>query len=663
MEQKKNDFKGKAEILAPAGSRASFLSAIAAGADAVYCGLKQFSARMAAANFSFEELAALTQLAHDRGTKVYVAFNTLVKPGELGKVELFLKRLKHEIDPDALIVQDLSLAPLARKAGFKKELHLSTLANVSFPEALKLVRQKLDVCRTVLPRELNIDEIRQMAAACPQGLGLEVFVHGALCYGVSGRCYWSSYFGGKSGLRGRCVQPCRRRYRIAGDEGRFFSCQDLSLDVLVKVLHGIPQIRAWKIEGRKKGPHYVYYTVTAYKMLRDQGGDPQKKRAALKLLEMALGRVSTHYGFLPQRPQNPVKVSKQTGSGFLMGYVQGPQGQPYVIPREALMAGDVLRIGYEDDAWHTVRRVRRAVPAKGRYHLKAFYRDRRIKGVPVFLVDRLESHLGQMISRLESELVIKAPRKHTFVQAPQSLRKSARSSVGKAAPWEMRVHRSATQEGANASGIWLSPEALSACPKSLIKKRWWWLPPVVWPEKSGLLHETIDKARHLGAHRFVLNIPWQSVFFKSRGQATLWAGPFCNIANGQAIQSLKQMGVSGVVVSPELGKREYLALPAQSVLPLGIVLSANWPLCISRTLADNFKEKTPFTSPKGESAWTAQYGSDYWLFPNWQVDLRQQKRALVEAGYTLLVHMAEPVPRSVKIKRRPGLWNWELGLK
>ncbi len=102
MNLQKNNHPTKPEILAPAGNRASFLSAIAAGADAVYCGLKQFSARMAATNFTFEELAALTRLAHTRGIKVYVAFNTLVKPGELDQAEMFMRRLEHEVNPACL---------------------------------------------------------------------------------------------------------------------------------------------------------------------------------------------------------------------------------------------------------------------------------------------------------------------------------------------------------------------------------------------------------------------------------------------------------------------------------------------------------------------------------------------------------------------------------
>ena len=664
MKSIQSNTESRPEILAPAGNRASFLAAIAAGADAVYCGLKQFSARMAAPNFTFEELAALTRLAHARGIKVYVAFNTLVKPAELGRAEIFLQRLKYDVDPDALIVQDLSLLALARKTGFKKELHLSTLTNVSFPEALNLVRHDLSVDRVVLPRELNIDEIKMMAEACPEDLGLEVFIHGALCYGVSGRCYWSSYFGGKSGLRGRCVQPCRRRYRGEHGDERYFSCQDLSLDVLVKVLLTLPQIRTWKIEGRKKGPHYVYYTVSAYKMLRDEGSDPRKKRAALELLAMALGRVSTHYGFLPQRPQNPIDLSAQTGSGLLLGHIQGSKHEPYLVPREALMTGDVLRIGYEDDAWHVVRRMKQFVPARGRYHLKALSRDRRIKGAPVFLVDRQEDHLRDMLVKLEKELVIGEPLKHNPGRTTVPLEKTRRPINPKESVADMWVERDpVSKNNSGETGFWLSPESMASCQEARAGKIWWWLPPVLWPGQAKTLRELVGLAVNSGARRFVLNMPWQSVLFESGRRLTLWAGPFCNIANGFAVDALKHLGFSGAIVSPELGNKDYLALPAQSVLPLGIVLSANWPLCISRTLAEQFTEGMPFTSPKGETAWAVKYGQDFWLFPNWKVDLRKKRELLAAAGYTVFVHLSEPVPKAVSIKQRPGLWNWKLGLK
>ena len=203
------------EILAPAGDAPSFLAALAAGADAIYLGLKHFSARMQAENFGLTELSRLTDLAHAENARVYVAMNTLVKPGEPAQAYRLAARLARQVRPDGLIVQDLAMLDLARQAGYEGGLFLSTLANLTHPESLIQAKQ-LGADRVILPRELSIDEIRAMGEACPEGLDLECFVHGALCYCVSGRCYWSSYMGGKSGLRGRCVQPCRRVYRQGG---------------------------------------------------------------------------------------------------------------------------------------------------------------------------------------------------------------------------------------------------------------------------------------------------------------------------------------------------------------------------------------------------------------------------------------------------------------
>ena len=131
------------EILAPAGNKASFLAAVAARADAIYCGLKLFSARMEAKNFTLEEFVALVRLAHKQGVKVFVALNSLLKPGDLAQAGQMLDQLQHRVKPDAIIIQDLALVPLVKQTGFAGEIHLSTLANVSFPKALQIIRQKL----------------------------------------------------------------------------------------------------------------------------------------------------------------------------------------------------------------------------------------------------------------------------------------------------------------------------------------------------------------------------------------------------------------------------------------------------------------------------------------------------------------------------------------
>jgi len=647
-------------ILAPAGNKASFLAALAAGADAVYCGLKQFSARMEAKNFSVEELVPLTHLAHDKGIKVYVALNSLLKPGDLDRAGRLLEQLKRWVKPDALIIQDLSLVQLARQTGFSGGLHLSTLSNVSFATALKLVRKNIKVDRIVVPRELSIDEIKDLALACPKGLDLEVFIHGALCYGVSGRCYWSSYFGGKSGLRGRCVQPCRRVYTQNEQSKRFFSCQDLSLDVLVKILLPIPKVRAWKIEGRKKGPHYVFYTVKAYQILRDHGSDPKMKKVALQLLSRTLGRTGTHYNFLPQRPQDPVKLDIQTGSGLLVGTVKRGNQKPYLIPREELLTGDVLRLGYEDESWHGINRVGKYVPKGGRFFLKPSSKKRPAKGVPVFLTDRLEKSLEDMLSKLEEEL-IKTPGLKISPSAFNA--RLPKRSRKRATVFDLHVSRKPGKaKPSDRTGLWLPIESKKGLSRNFVSGLWWWLPPVIWPEAEKKIKGDIDFVLNNDGRNFVLNAPWQIALFSVKKGLNFWAGPFCNTANVLAISALDSLGFKGVIVSPELSRDDYFLLPKQSPLPLGIVISGNWPMCVSRTLSENLKTDRPFASPKGEKAWASKFGSDYWVFPNWIFDIRSKQDKLKRAGYSLFVHLVEELPKDVKLKKRPGLWNWEIDL-
>lgn len=651
------------EILAPAGNRDAFLAALAAGADAIYCGLRQFSARMEAKNFQSGQLASLVRLAHEKGTRVYVTFNTLVKSGELELAAEIFNDLAHRVKPDGVIIQDPGVREVIRQTDFAGEVHLSTLANVTFPAALKWLKDQFFVDRVVMPRELDIDELKTMAGACPKGMALEVFVHGALCYGVSGRCYWSSYMGGKSGLRGRCVQPCRRIYTHGKGPGkRYFSCRDLSLDVLVKVLKGIPEIAAWKIEGRKKGPHYVYYTTRAYRLLRDQGADPEMKKTALQLLERSLGREGTHYHFLPQRPQNPVNVQQQTGSGFLVGAVKGGKARPFIVPKEALLPGDVLRVGYEDDRFHAVYRLRKHVPKKGKFYLKTGPGKAPEKGAPVFLTDRREKALADMIRSL-GESVDDAPHRQPQKPPPVRLHFPRKARRERTAVRHLNVYRGLYQRKVTPSmGIWLSENAISRLSPKVVPKIGWWLPPVIWPRNADSVVRLVGRARKMGARRFFLNSPWQMGLFPNRDRLKLWAGPFCNIANAFALKSLAEMGFDGAVVSTELGGKDYLALPAHSPLPLGVVVSGNWPLCVSRIVSDGIVPKEAFTSPRREQAWVTQFDSDYWIFPNWALDLGHLQKKLEKAGYRLFVHLKEPVPKNVQMKKRPGIWNWKVEL-
>ncbi|MFZ5812653.1 MAG: U32 family peptidase [Thermodesulfobacteriota bacterium] len=652
----------KPEILAPAGDPASFLAALAAGADAVYCGLKHFSARMLARNFSVGELARLAELARKKGRRTYVALNVMVKPDEMDKAGRMVGRLVDQVGPEGLILQDIGMAKIARLAGFAGELHLSTLANVSHPVGLSTAAD-LGFSRVVVPRELSVDEIRAMAEACAPGMALEVFVHGALCHNVSGRCWWSSFMGGKSGLRGRCVQPCRRMYEHRGQQGRFFSCLDLSLDVLARTLLPIPNIAAWKIEGRKKGPHYVFHTAAAYRLLCDEPDDPAAKKAALDYLDQALGRPGTNYGFLPQRPKNPVDHRDRTGSGLAAGKLsRSGQGGFQLSARIPLLAGDLLRVGFEDAPGHQVIRMSRSVPKGGRYSLRFEPDQRPESGTPVFLIDRRSPELARILENMEAELAAVPEREAAGVEVsikpPKPYRPARRVAPAVVNVWR---HPDLTKEK-GALGVWVSLSRAHNLPLGRAKSTWWWLPPVIWPNEESEFAGLVELLLSRGAERFVANAPWQRALFPKDVKAVLWAGPFCNIANPMALLALKSLGFSGAMVSPELSGEDLLSLPSKSPLPLGLVVEGAWPLGISRTISPEIKTCQPLASPKGEVCWAVRYDQNYFIYPNWRLDLFPHREALIGAGYEMFVCLREPQPKEIPVRERQGLFNWETGL-
>lgn len=651
------------EILAPAGDTPSFLAALAAGADAVYLGLKHFSARMQADNFGATELSRLVELAHSEDRRVYVAMNSMLKPGDPDAAGRLIARLARDVKPDALIIQDLGTLEMARQAGFEGELHLSTLANVTHPAALRAA-QALGAKRVILPRELDIDEIRAIGDACPEGMDLELFVHGALCYCVSGRCYWSSYMGGKSGLRGRCVQPCRRVYKQKGREGRFFSCLDLSLDVLARTLLSVNNLSSWKIEGRKKGPHYVFHVVTAYRMLRDHGEDPKARKDAERILEMALGRPGTHSRFLPQRGGAPIDPEGQTSSGLLVGKVQSDkEGFPYFKPRIELLPKDYLRVGYEDQNWHATLPVPRRTPKGGSFTLRVPKHKTPKLGTPVFLIDRREPELMSLLSQWQGKLERTRGRSGGAVEfepdLPLSTKRSQRPDM---------VVRGSVPTGRDTrpnrnviTSLWLSPKTVQEVSRTVVPRITWWLPPVIWPNEEDHWTRLIGQAMRNGARNFVCNAPWQVEMVQGQGVDRI-AGPFCNVANPAALIVLKRMGFQAAIVSPELSGEDLLELPRLSPMPLGIVVSGFWPMGVARHGLEGIKASEPFNSPKGEVFWARKYGQNLWIYPGWPLDISSRQEELHNAGYAFFVKIEESPPKTLPEARRSSMFNWDLPL-
>ncbi|MDR3176257.1 MAG: U32 family peptidase [Desulfovibrio sp.] len=655
------------EILAPAGDLRSALAAFAAGADAVYLGLKHFSARMEAENFSSSALLSLLDTAHSQGRRVYVALNTMVKPAEPPKVFSLIRRLCGGSAPDALIFQDPSLPVLAKNAGFAGELHLSTLGNATHRTAFAAAKT-LGADRVILPRELTFPELQTLDADCPEGLDLEVFVHGALCFCVSGRCWWSSYMGGKSGLRGRCVQPCRRMYAQSGRRGRFFSSLDLSLDVLTRGLLPLSRIRAWKIEGRKKGPHYVYHVTKAYRLLRDEADKPEAGKEALRLINTALGRASSRALFTDRdAQQTEASEEREGGSGLICGKIRiNSEGACELLPRLPLLPGDYLRIGREDEPWHCT--IALNVPAaQGLALVLRLPKNKRPKaGVPVLLIDRRTPEAEAGIAQWQRKLGKIRPENAETPCAPPK----PRPFGGKARKVDIFLCSSLPdgrrgkqgREAGALQGLWLSQKALRAVSRTLYSRISWWLPPVVWPDEEKQWQRMLNALIRDGGKRIVCNSPWQIAFFSKPENLDLCAGPFCNLANAYALEAMRKLGFSSAIASPELGRDDLLSLPKQSPLPLGIVLSGLWPVGISRRKTENVRTGLAFSSPGGEEFFLRRYGENAWIYPVWPLDLSARRSLLEEAGYLAFIHIEERAPQNPGNRPRPGNFNWDTGL-
>ena len=261
------------ELLSPAGNWDCARAAVANGADAIFFGLPKFNARLRADNFSEEDLPELMKFLHEHGVRGFVTMNTLIFTGEMKAAEQQL-RLLDASGVDAIIVQDLGLARLARHVAPHLEIHASTQMTITSPEGLEFVDQLYQLDRAVLARELSLKEIGKFNPT--ECVPLEVFVHGALCVAYSGQCLTSESLGQRSANRGECAQACRMPYTLVIDgverdmeEVRYLlSPQDLAAVDLIPDL--VQQgVVSYKIEGRLKSPEYVAAITKVYRKAID----------------------------------------------------------------------------------------------------------------------------------------------------------------------------------------------------------------------------------------------------------------------------------------------------------------------------------------------------------------------------------------------------------
>ena len=272
----------KAELLAPAGSYAKFLTALEFGADAVYLGGKHFSLRTFADNFTEEELASAVRLAHEKGKKVYVTANIFAKNSDFVALEEYFKSLA-TIGVDAVIVSDPGVVAFVKEVAPTLAIHLSTQANTVNKYAVRFWKEQ-GVSRVILARELSLAEIKEIHDFVPD-VELEAFVHGAMCISYSGRCLLSDYLDGRCSNRGACVQACRWRYEIRAlnatngesewlpieqdEKGTYLlNSKDLNMLAHLEALEAAG-ISSFKIEGRMKSGYYLATVVNAYRRRMD----------------------------------------------------------------------------------------------------------------------------------------------------------------------------------------------------------------------------------------------------------------------------------------------------------------------------------------------------------------------------------------------------------
>ncbi|MBG7608787.1 MAG: U32 family peptidase [Verrucomicrobia bacterium] len=269
------------ELLSPAGNWDCARAAVASGADAIYFGLPKFNARLRADNFSEEDLPELMAYLHKHGVKGFVAMNTLIFTDELETAEKQLRTIA-AAGVDALIIQDLGLAKMARLITPEVELHASTQMTITSPEGLAFLETIFPMERAVLSRELSIKEIERfqnsslLTSHSPLSTPLEVFVHGALCVAYSGQCLTSESLGQRSANRGECAQACRMPYEIVvdgetrdlGEHRYLLSPQDLAaVDLIPDLIKA--GVVSFKIEGRLKTPEYVAAVTRVYRKAID----------------------------------------------------------------------------------------------------------------------------------------------------------------------------------------------------------------------------------------------------------------------------------------------------------------------------------------------------------------------------------------------------------
>jgi putative protease len=639
--------KLKMELLAPAGTLNVFEKAVEAGADAVYIGAPYLNARALAKDFSMAEIGAMLDHAHKKNVKVYLAANSLIKETEVRPAAKTLALLA-ALKPDGLIIQDLGLYQLCKRFFPELRLHASTLLGAHNSLAVQQFAQ-MGFKRVVLARELPIKEISRIWQKTK--VELEVFVHGALCFSYSGLCLFSSYLGGKSGLRGRCVQPCRRRYDWPGTSskgGYFFSMNDLSaIDMLPQLQKA--GVTSLKIEGRLRSAQYVASVVRAYRAVLDApAGNQDAMGRAQEFLQEAMGRKTSHGFFRSVKDQQIISPQHSGNIGIHLGRVNkvAKNNRAVLSLREPIQLGDRLRL-HQETTGERVAFTLRGLEKGGSKKAKVMRGDKVSVEVPAEVrkgdsLYKVDTRAGRMAEREQSTI-----RPSQFNKRIATLRHKTKGRTAEILRALGRVQDSSRKKAFRPPRVQKSRGRRLDIPSILIKiddlqllkTRWpviperllvylsrktvnsflkmrknvkahhrklvWTLPPIINEDDIDYFNNAIDILVSKGFKTWQISHIGQCQFFKKMNDVRLIGNYTLNVLNSQSLLTLHSLGIKKVQAAIEIDRSSLADICSsmrshKSHFDLGITVYGTPPLFTARAVAGHFKFDKPFQSPKRE---------------------------------------------------------------
>lgn len=576
------------ELLAPAGSVDHFIAAVNAGADAVYVGAPQLNARNPAKELRFEEIRAMAGFCRENETSLYVALNSLIRESDIPQLIKTLTELE-SISPDALIVQDLGVIDLVRRYFQSLQLHGSTLMFTHNSGGAEVLAG-LGCSRVVLARELSLREIEDIARKSP--IEIEIFIHGAMCFSYSGTCLFSSYHGGKSGLRGNCVQPCRRKYGISTSKakkgggpkksGYFFSMNDLEGIELIDDFRRLA-IASIKIEGRLRPVNYVENVVRAYRLVMDasEGDREESLKEARQLIQLALGRKSSTGFFLSSRPKDVVSSRHSGNIGSYLGRfdrIEKRGGQFYgtIAPRQRCQTGERFRLHFEasgERVAFTAKQLQKEGQSRYLFLLPSDLQKESLQGpVSLYRVDVKNSRATAGATaddlpeiRLTPAQAKRIDRKRREVSTQlERFHKPSTTRGGKGA---RRAFRTGSME------VWLRLDSVKPALQKLpfrvdrfvfnvdkktlamagqLKRYFgreknrviWALPPVAHERLSESLKKDVNVLLKSGFRNFQIGSLGQLVLFEERS-ASVYGDYTLNLLNSRAMTAVSTLGLTG----------------------------------------------------------------------------------------------------------------------